>query len=162
MTRKTGVLFVCLGNICRSPLAQGILEYHLQRQNLAGLFSVDSCGTGAWHVGKPAHAGSINIARAHGIDITPQRARQLQPSDLESFDWIIAMDEENFSILNGMKNRHTTARIHLMREFDSTGSPLAVPDPYYTGNFDEVFRILDRCCAKLVAALCQHQEKPSV
>lgn len=93
--------------------------------------------------------GSINVARKYGISIENQRARQLTPTDSQSFDWILAMDSEN---LADIKNRSTAgaARIHLLREFDDPAGELDVPDPYYTGDFQSVYEILDRSCQRLL------------
>ncbi|MTI43413.1 protein tyrosine phosphatase [Roseibium hamelinense] len=134
------ILFVCLGNICRSPLAQGIFEKRAQDIGQADAFSFDSAGTGAWHVGNPPDPRSIDIARVHGIDISSQRARQIVRSDLEDFDVILAMDSNNLANLNRMAPVGPVARIELL--FQSPARD--VPDPYYGGDggFNTVFRMI--------------------
>ena len=92
---STRVLMVCLGNICRSPLAEGLFRDHVNRAGLADAFTIDSAGTGGWHVGEAPHKGSLGIAAEHGIDISDQRSRQVRADELSQWDWIIAMDASN-------------------------------------------------------------------
>lgn len=147
---KTSVLFVCLGNICRSPLGQGIFEYKVKERGLADKFIIDSCGTGSWHVGNPPHVGSIEIANKNNICIVNQRARDLDISDFEKFHWILAMDKSNLRDIKSMAPSVTSSRIHLLREFDPFIGDLDVPDPYYTGGFEGVFEIVERSCEVLI------------
>lgn len=145
------VLFICLGNICRSPLAQGICEHHLRAMRGADNVSVDSAGTGAWHVGEPPDPGSVRVAARHGIDISHQRARQLVLADAERFDLLVAMDASNLA-----NTRRTTGRddVVLLRDFDPLGRG-DVPDPWGGGGdgFAEVYHILDRSMPALLASL---------
>lgn len=155
MTDKTGVLFVCLGNICRSPLAEGIFLHQAREQGLLDLLHVDSCGTGDWHVGSPADPRSIDIARRHGIEL-PSRARQLdQAQDFERFRWIIAMDRSNRA--NLLRAGASSHAVHLMMAFsadyaDTPEEAPDVPDPYYGGpeGFEEVYAMLTVACDGLL------------
>jgi len=150
--QKTAVLFVCLGNICRSPLAHGIFQHLVDQSNLSDRFRIDSCGTGAWHVGNPPDPRSIQTAALYNIDLTTQRARQFDPSsDIERFQWIIPMDAANKRDL--IKLGTPKSQLHLMRSFDPTlSSPQDVPDPYYGGDdgFDKVYHMLTRACEGLL------------
>jgi len=147
---KTSVLFVCLGNICRSPLADGIFTHLVDQQGLADRFHIDSCGTGAWHVGNPPDPRSILTAAKYNIDLTHLRARQFDADrDPVEFDWIIPMDAANQREL--LKLGTPKAKVRLMRSFDptiTTKKAPDVPDPYYGGDdgFDKVYEMLVRAC----------------
>lgn len=144
------VLFVCLGNICRSPLAEGVLRSLSRDAGLDGRIRVDSAGTGAWHVGEPPDPRSREVARRNGITLEGS-ARQVVPDDGESFDWILAMDRSNLRRLEEMGAGG--ARLHLLREFDPrAGDDREVPDPYYggEGGFDRVYEMIDRSCRALL------------
>jgi len=157
---RTGVLFVCLGNICRSPLAEGIFIHRARERGVLDLFDVDSCGTGAWHVGERADPRSLAVAAKHGIEL-PSIARQLDPeSDFERFHWLVPMDHSNAR--NLIRSGADPQRVRLMRSFDpalngTSGAELEVPDPYeWSGDgFDRVFRMLDSACAGLLDFLLQ-------
>jgi protein-tyrosine phosphatase len=146
---KTGVLFVCLGNICRSPLARMIFAAHAEKRGVSDLLEIDSCGTGHWHVGKGADYRSVEIARQRGLTL-PHCARQLDPgSDFRRFHWLIAMDRENRA--NVISAGAARERVYLMRSFDPAmrGLPeheLDVPDPYY-GHGDGFARVYDMLAA---------------
>jgi protein-tyrosine phosphatase len=125
------VLFVCMGNICRSPLAQGVFENVLRREGLEDEVWVDSAGTGSWHVGSPPDERAMSAASLRGLDISAQRARQVRPEDCESFDYILTMDEENYRAVSSLCRGSAVVRPFL--DF-ATGSPeREVPDPYYSG-----------------------------
>ncbi len=154
MSNKTKVLFVCLGNICRSPLGEGIFRKIVVDAGLADCFEIDSCGTGAWHVGHLPDPGSIKVAERHGIDLTTQRARQLAAKDLTDFDYILAMDQNNLRNINLLGS--VCGKLHLLREFDPLHSKdLNVPDPYGLpgDSFQEVFEIVERCCQVFLTAV---------
>ena len=151
----TGVLFVCLGNICRSPLAEGIFQHLVEEAGVSDEFEIDSAGTGSWHVGERPDTRAIAVARAHGITL-PSRARQITPEDLDHFDYVIAMDLENVRNLENMaESRRTDVQIHLLREFDPEHTGDEVPDPYYGGasGFAKVFKIVSQSCEALLAGL---------
>jgi protein-tyrosine phosphatase len=143
------VLMICLGNICRSPLAEGILKYKLQ-QNGNGWY-VDSAGIGGWHAGELPDRRSIAIAKKRGIDITDQRARKFQPADLDNFDLILAMDEENYDdLMRTTKTEKQRQKIDLIMHFSRPNSQTIVPDPYYDNRFELVFDLLNEACDEIV------------
>ena len=144
----TSVLFVCLGNICRSPLAEGIFRHQAEISGLADHFEVDSAGTGAYHSGEPPDSRSIAVAAAHGVRLTGT-ARQVTVGDFRRFDVIVAMDGSNRRSLQ--RRRDGRARIVMMRDYDPEADDPDVPDPYYGGpdGFERVYRILERACEGL-------------
>lgn len=144
---------VCLGNICRSPLAEGILKHKVRQRGLA--WTVDSAGTGHWHAGELPDPRSIAVARRHGIDITDQRARQFRPDDLERFDRIFVMDTQNHrDVLRLAQTDEHRAKVQLVLDLTHPGHERSVPDPYYDdGGFEEVFQMLDAAFEKLVGGL---------
>jgi protein-tyrosine phosphatase len=134
------VLFVCMGNICRSPLAQGVFENVLRREGLEDEIFVDSAGTGSWHVGSPPDERALGAASLRGIDISAQRARRIAPEDCQNFDYVLTMDEENYRVVAALCKGSAVVRPLL--DF-ATGSPeREVPDPYYGGP-DGFERVLD-------------------
>ena len=141
----TKILMVCLGNICRSPLAEGILKSKLPKEH----FFVDSAGTSNYHIGELPDNRSIDVAKTHGIDITDQTGRQFVVSDFDAFDYIYAMDESNYkNIIALARNTEDTLKVKLiLNELDNTVSS-NVPDPYYGGSlgFENVFQLLNRAC----------------
>ena len=144
------VLMICLGNICRSPLAEGILKHKVTKQKLD--WHVDSAGTGAWHAGDLPDRRSIAIAKKYGIDLTDQRARQFEKSDLDTFDLILTMDKNNYQdILRFAKTEAQRAKVHLILNFSRPNSDSEVPDPYYDNRFQLVYDLLDEACEAVVA-----------
>jgi len=144
----TRVLFVCLGNICRSPTAQGVFEALRDRRGLGREIEADSCGTGDWHVGEPPDRRAAAAALARGYDLSPLRARQVTPRDFDRFDYILAMDRQNLAALRCLRPAVFGGHLGLFLPFaraahtGSTPLPDEVPDPYYGG--DEGFaRVLD-------------------
>ena len=128
------VLFVCLGNICRSPLSQGVFENVLRREGLEGEVEVDSAGTGAWHVGHPPDKRGQRGAKKRGIDISAQRARRLTLEDCERFDYILFMDEENRRFVEPLcGGTRSRAEVRPFLEYASGRSEREVPDPFYGG-----------------------------
>ena len=146
------ILMVCLGNICRSPLAEGILSDLTKEEGLD--WEIDSAGTGSWHIGEKPHKGSITVARNHGIDITNQRARKFTVEDFKNFDLILAMDSENFNDIRSLAiNDKDKNKVKLILNYLYPGRNMAVPDPYFTGGFEEVFELLDNACRELLNKL---------
>ncbi|HET6232132.1 MAG TPA: low molecular weight protein-tyrosine-phosphatase [Longimicrobiaceae bacterium] len=146
------VLFVCLGNICRSPLAEAVFRQQVERRGLSSRFQVDSAGTSGYHRGAAPDRRSAETARRRGVEVTG-RSRQLGEQDLRSFGWVIAMDAENLAEIEALRARTGgTARVHRLREWDPERSGLDVPDPYYGGprGFDDVHDIVERSCAALL------------
>jgi len=137
------VLFVCLGNICRSPLAEYIVRQRATQRGFGGEFDFASAGTGDWHVGLGADQRMCQTASAHGVDMGAHRARQITSSGIAAWDWLVAMDRANLNdLLNmGADTEHTL----LMRQFEDESGTVDVPDPYYGGEqgFEEVFNILN-------------------
>lgn len=132
------ILMVCLGNICRSPLAQGILERKKPE------WKVDSAGTAAYHVGHPPDPRSQKTAKRNHIDISNQRARQITNADLEHFDLICTMDTENYNnVLKLADSEEQKSKVKLILNYAFPGSNRVVPDPYYNDRFDEVYELLD-------------------
>ncbi len=144
------VLMVCLGNICRSPLAEGILKHKTRQRGLD--WTVDSAGTGFWHTGELPDRRSIAVARKYGIDITGQRARQFHPDDFERFDHILVMDTQNYrDVLRLAKADEHREKVRLILDLSHPGQERNVPDPYYDDDgFEEVFRMLDAACERLL------------
>jgi protein-tyrosine phosphatase len=134
------VLFVCMGNICRSPLAQGVFEDVLRREGLEGEVEVDSAGTGSWHVGSPPDERALSAASLRGVDISSQRARQVRPDDCDSFDYILTMDEDNYYMVSSLCRGSAVVRPFL--DFATDSPEREVPDPYYGGP-DGFERVLD-------------------
>lgn len=146
------ILMVCLGNICRSPLAEGILR---EKVTLKGLdWMVDSAGTGAWHIGNLPDPRSIAIAKKKGIDITHQQARQLRAEDLKMFDLVLAMDRSNYqNILQLSKSEEESKKVKLIMNYAYPNEDRVVPDPYWNDDgFEEVFQMLDLACNQLIKA----------
>ena len=134
------VLFVCMGNICRSPLAQGVFENVLRREGLEGEVDVDSAGTGHWHVGSPPDERALSAASLRGVDISSQRARRITPDDCQNFDYVLTMDEENYHMVSSVCRGSAVVRPFL--DFASDSPEREVPDPYYGGP-DGFERVLD-------------------
>lgn len=136
---------VCLGNICRSPLAEGILQSKVNSNTV----SVDSAGTAAYHIGKLPDERSIEVAQKHGIDITKQRARKFVVKDFDEFDIIFAMDDSNYqNILSLARNNTDEQKVRMILNETHPTKNLSVPDPYYGGNegFENVYKMLDEAC----------------
>jgi protein-tyrosine phosphatase len=134
------ILFVCMGNICRSPLAQGVFENVLRREGLEYEVFVDSAGTGAWHVGSPPDERAQKSAGLRGLDLRSQRARRITPEDCDAFDYILTMDEDNYIVAASLCRGRAVVRPFL--DFAADSPEGEVPDPYYGGP-DGFERVLD-------------------
>jgi protein-tyrosine phosphatase len=145
------ILMVCLGNICRSPLAEGIM-----RSKLSNDFIVDSAGTGGWHAGELPDKRSIATAKNKGLDITHQRARQFKISDFESFEYIYVMDNSNYKdVIALAPNEEAKSKVKLILNEIFPGENVDVPDPYYGGQdgFENVFNMLNEACDVIAGKL---------
>jgi len=163
MPHDISVLMVCLGNICRSPMAEGVFQHLLKEGGLDHRIRVDSAGTGSWHVGESADIRSIRTAAGHGVHLTSS-ARQVQAEDFHRFDYIVAMDQSNQNNLETFRgSAGGDAALYLLREFDSEGGPGAeVPDPYYGGprGFEDVYDMVERGCRGLLDHILEEEGGP--
>ncbi len=146
-------MFVCLGNICRSPLAHVVFAHKVQERGLGDRIRVDSCGTGSWHVGGGADPGSVAVAARHGLDLSAHRARQLRRDDPDRFEWIVCMDRSNQRNTARDTGRPDLATL-LLRDHDPRGGG-DVPDPYAQGRgaFSTVYDIVERSTERLLDAV---------
>ena len=142
---------VCLGNICRSPIAEGILKAKAKQHNLN--INVDSAGFEPYHVGDSPDIRATETARKHGIDITQQRARLFKYSDFQKFDKIFVMDKNNYSdVMNVAKNKDDKSKVDFILNLITPDENIPVPDPYYGGinGFENVYSLIDKACDKLI------------
>lgn len=148
---RRSIAFVCLGNICRSPLAEAVFRELTIQRGVSDCFELCSRGTGAWHIGEGAHRGSRQVALAHEISLEKHRACQIRKSEIDRFDLIVAMDRENQAELCRLSPK-SCSKIVLLRDYDSPGESPDVPDPYYGGEdgFKEVYEIVERCSRRLL------------
>lgn len=145
------VLFVCLGNICRSPMAEAVFRDLVKREGLEDKIIIDSAGTGDWHVGNPPHQGTRKILSKNQISFEGMVARQILKEDLSKFDYIIAMDRKNeMDIIRLNKSKQNQTNILKLLDLTEEHQGKDVPDPYYTGNFDEVYQLVKQGCEKLL------------
>lgn len=161
MTTPVSILFICLGNICRSPLAEGVFRAVVETRGEAGRFRIDSAGTGGWHAGSAPDPRSVAIAQRHGIDISAQQARKVRPEDFAEFDLILGMDRSNVDDLRRMAPAEQAGRIHLFLDF-ATGRVRDVPDPYYGGaeGFADVYRMIREASEALAAKVAWRESAP--
>ena len=146
------VLFVCLGNICRSPLAEGVFRSLVRARELESRYLVDSAGTGAWHAGERPDQRSVEVARRNGV-VLAGYARQIEAPDFADFDYVIAMDRQNLLELRTLaRSPQGEAHLHLLRDFDPEPGDGQVPDPYYGGpdGFERMYEMVNRACEALL------------
>ena len=151
--QNVSVLFVCMGNICRSPTAEGVFRRLLEEAGVS--VDVDSAGTHAYHIGNPPDRRSQAAAAARGVDLSPLRARQVHASDYERFDLILAMDSDNLEILQGAAPAGCRASVRLFLEYAPDARVTDVPDPYYGGEagFERVLDLVEEASRGLLASL---------
>ena len=147
------VLFVCLGNICRSPMAEAMFRELVKREELEHEIHVDSAGTGDWHVGSPPHEGTRDILFKYNIDAAGLRARQIRESDLHDFQYIVAMDASNVKNIKSLANGNS--QVHIVKLLDYVDERLekVVPGPYFTGDFEETYELVKIGCTNLLKEL---------
>jgi len=150
---KTKVLFVCMGNICRSPTAEGSFRSIVSKQGLSDFFEIDSAGTHAYHIGNPPDKRSQQTARKYSVELSNQRARQVHESDFYYYDYIIAMDTDNIDILKSICPSDSQPEIKLLLDYHTDASFQSVPDPYFEGKFDEVFEMVYAACTSFLENL---------
>lgn len=144
------VLFVCLGNICRSPMAEAVFRNLVQERKLSDTIQIDSAGTGNWHIGKPPHEGTRRILDAHRISYQGMKARQFSSQDFSAFDYIVCMDSNNLRDVRSIPGSDQHSRLIRFMDLLTEEKDDNVPDPYFTGNFEEVYRLVHLGCERLL------------
>jgi protein-tyrosine phosphatase len=154
MTRSR-VLFVCLGNICRSPTAEAVMLHKVAEAGLSELIEVDSAGTGNWHIGEAPDERARQCGARHGYDLEPLRARQVEPADFEDFDLILAMDEANLRDLRRLCPPELQSKVRLLMEYAPQTGERVVQDPYFGGGdgFERVLQACEQACTGLLGVL---------
>jgi protein-tyrosine phosphatase len=157
MDKNISVLFVCMGNICRSPTAHAVFRKQVEQAGLSDKITIDSAGTHAYHVGNPPDSRSMMTASERGIDMADLRARKVDFADLIEFDYVLAMDGDNLAILQQMAPADLKSKIKLFMSFAPDSGHAYVPDPYYGGaqGFNQVFDMVEDASAGLLTYLKQ-------
>ena len=150
--KSTSVLFVCLGNICRSPTADGVLQTMVSQEGMNDQVEVDSAGTSGWHIGEPPDSRTTQAAKARGYELSTLRGRQVEQKDFLRFDYILAMDQSNLDELHQLRPSDYEGHLGLFLEFGQQQDYREVPDPYYGGakGFDLVLDLVEDACRGLL------------
>jgi protein-tyrosine phosphatase len=154
-TEPIHVLFVCTGNICRSPMAEGVFRHLVAQAGLADRIMADSAGTGPWHTGEPPHHGTRRVLRERGIDYQ-HVARQVRGDDFERFEYIVALDRGHLGELRSLARREG-AELALLMDYAPSAHTRDVPDPYYDGRFAEVYALIEQGCRGLLAHIVERE-----
>ena len=163
MQTPVRILFVCLGNICRSPLAEGVFRKLVEERGLSEYFDIDSAGNGSWHIGESPDDRMQKTAREHGITLGHQTARRVTPADLDEYDHVLVMDNKNRRRMRQVDGHDThEQKIQLFRSFDPEPGDMEVPDPYFGGEdgFEHVYRIVERTAERLLDQLVEQHDIP--
>lgn len=152
------VLFVCLGNICRSPMAEAVFRHEVEAAGLGDRIDIDSAGTGGWHIGEEPHEGTRRKLAEKNISTAGMKGRQLSRQDLETFDYIIAMDAENLGDIHRLAAHDSSAYTARLLDLVPDSDIEDVPDPYFTGNFDEVYGLIEDGCRRLLALIRERED----
>jgi protein-tyrosine phosphatase len=150
--QKMGVLFVCLGNICRSPMAEAVFRNQVEQRGLSAFYQIDSAGTGDWHLGNRPHRGTLETLQSHGVSSAGMFARQVCADDFEQFDYIVCMDASNARNVRGFARGAHQATIKRLLEWvpEQASQDADVPDPYYDGRFEYVYQLVNTGCERLL------------
>jgi len=153
--RNISVLFVCMGNICRSPTAQGVFERLVEEHNLSRSIEIDSAGTHAYHIGERPDERASAAAMNRGVDLSSQQARRVSPDDFERFDYVLAMDNDNYEILVASCPSGLESRLRLFMDFSPDLETREVPDPYYGGGsgFERVLDLIEQASEGLLTEI---------
>jgi len=158
--KKVSVLFVCMGNICRSPTAEGVFRHLVRQENLEAVIHTDSAGTHAYHIGNPPDTRALATAERRGITLHDLRARRVLAEDFDRFDYVLAMDQDNYQILSAICPSGYETRLRMLMEFAPHLKIPEVPDPYYGGasGFDRVFDMVEEAARGLLADIRSKHE----
>lgn len=152
------VVFVCLGNICRSPMAEGLFKKLVQDEGLADQFTVDSAATGSWNLGNPPHRGTQQVLKKYHVDTSGMRARKINRDDYLTADYIIGMDENNLADIEALRDPASQAFVSKLMDFVSNPEKTNIPDPYYTGDFEETERLITAGVKGLLATIRREKQ----
>ncbi|RKQ31374.1 low molecular weight protein-tyrosine-phosphatase [Oceanobacillus halophilus] len=147
------VLFVCLGNICRSPMAEALFRDMVRKENLSDKIEVDSGGLGDWHIGNPPHKGTREVLDREKISYDGMVARKVKEKDWDEFDYIIAMDEQNIEGLKALRENHKDIVVAKLMSYVNQPKEQNVPDPYFTGDFDYTYQLVSEGCMQLLESI---------
>ncbi|GGH78162.1 protein-tyrosine phosphatase [Pullulanibacillus pueri] len=149
------VVFVCLGNICRSPMAEALFRHKITQMGLHERIAADSAGTGDWHLGNPPHQRTQDILLKHGISIDNMEARLFTLKDAQAYDYIVAMDKGNIEAIKKLIPESLNKKVFRLLDFLPGQSLRDIPDPYYSGNFEQVYNLVDEGTNALIDYICQ-------